>query len=81
MSSSEERNHSDHRQVTISISHTYTGKSVQHRLHACVFDTARPPFGSINFELLVTGGRTCESLVAPAQREEGLLQPEAAQQN
>lgn len=48
--------------------HSYTGKSVHHRLHACVFDTARPPSGSVNAELLVTGGGTDERVAGLSAR-------------
>lgn len=48
----------------------------------CFWYTVRSPFGSINCDSLFTGIWASESsVVRSAQREEGLLQPEAAQQN
>lgn len=51
-------------------------------LFVCFWYTVRSPFGSINCDSLFTGIWASESsVVRSAQREEGLLQPEAAQQN
>lgn len=51
-------------------------------LFVCFWYTVRSLFGSINCDSLFTGIWASESsVVKSAQREEGLLQPEAAQQN
>lgn len=75
-----------HYQCTISCMHLclFCKILLQDFFFVCLFVsyTVRSPFGSINCDSLFTGiWASVSSVVRSAQREEGLLQPEAAQQN